>query len=73
MQNANCPLFYQHFTAKLMEHTIKQQITRLSAPETGAKCSDSEVCGRVHNKECETASQSSQDGELLLALKDLCI
>lgn len=40
MQNANCPLFYQHFTAKLMERTIKQQITRLSAPETGARCSD---------------------------------
>lgn len=75
-----CPLFYQHFTAKLMEHTIKQQI--VSVPEIVTDPQPSALGYEEQNAVRYVAGyiirnvrqhlKSPQDDELLLALKDLC-
>ena len=75
-----CPLFYQHFTAKLMEYTIKEQIS--TAPEIITDSQPYELSYEEQNavryvagyviKNVRQRLTSPKDDELLLALKDLC-
>ena len=73
-----CPLFYQHFTAKLLEH-IKHQIPTVS--ETSCESQPSELTYEEQNAVRYVAGyviksvrhlKSPWDDDLISALKDLC-
>ena len=75
-----CPLFYQYFTAKLMEYSIKEQIS--TAPEIITDSQPYELSYEEQNavryvagyviKNVRQRLTSPKDDESLLALKDLC-
>ena len=75
-----CPIFYQHFTAKLMEHIIKLQVPVVT--ETSCESHPTELSYEEQNavryvagyviKSLKQHLKSPRDDELISSLKDLC-